>query len=141
MVCKLFLYTFIDKSFAWFFRLTAGSITSWKQFENVFLTQFGDNKTSGVLLLEISQINFNKKEKDKDFNQRFINLLNQILDNPTKSIQIEFYTIALPPSATMFIKGKENTTLGEYLLEAIKVEKDLAAISSHQGNEESKVSL
>ena len=41
----------------------------------------------------------------------------------------------------MFVKGKEKRTLERNFLEAIKVEKDLASISSHQGNEESKPSL
>jgi hypothetical protein len=40
----------------------------------------------------------------------------------------------------MFVKGKEKQTLEENFLEAIKVEKDLMEISSHQGNEESKAS-
>ena len=40
----------------------------------------------------------------------------------------------------MFVKGKENKTLEENFLEEIKVEKYLVAISSHQGNKESKIS-
>ena len=76
VVFKLFLYTFGGKVFRWFFSLTARSITSWKQFETTFLTQFGDDKTYGVLFLELSMIKFSKKEKIKVVNQRFINLLN-----------------------------------------------------------------
>ena len=81
-----------------------------------FMTQFGDDKTFGVLFLELSGINFNKKEKVKDSNQRFITLLNQILDNPVESIQIEFYTTSLPPPVAMFVKGKENETFPENFL-------------------------
>ena len=40
----------------------------------------------------------------------------------------------------MFVKGKEKRSLEENFLEAIKVEKHLATISSHQGNKESKPS-
>ena len=76
VVCRLFLYTFICKAYTWFFSLTIGSITSWTQLETIFLTQFREDKTSGVLFLELSWIKFNKKEKFKYFNQRFINLLN-----------------------------------------------------------------
>ena len=141
MVCKLFLYTFVDKASTWFFSLTAGSIASWQQFETSFLTQFGDDKTSGVLFLEISRIKFEKKDKVKEFNQRFINLLNRILDKPTKLVQVEFYTVALPPLIAMFVKAREKRTLAELFLEDIKVEKYLASISSHQGNEENKPSL
>jgi hypothetical protein len=54
VVCRLFLYTFIGKASIWFFCLAARSITSWKQFETAFMTQFGDDKTFGILFLELS---------------------------------------------------------------------------------------
>ena len=50
------------------------------------MTQFGDDKTFGLLFLELSRLKFNKKEKVKYFNQRFITLLNQNLDKPTESV-------------------------------------------------------
>jgi hypothetical protein len=40
----------------------------------------------------------------------------------------------------MFVKRKENRTLEENFREAIKVEKDLASISIHRGNEENEAS-
>ena len=40
----------------------------------------------------------------------------------------------------MFVKAREKRTLAENFLESIKVEKDLASISNHQGNEENKPS-
>ena len=90
--------------------------------------------------MELSRIRFDKKDKVKDFNQRFINLLNRIPENLVESIQVEFYIAALPPPIAMFVKEREKRTLAENFLEAIKVEKDLASISSHQGNEENKPS-
>ena len=105
-ICRLFLYTFVGKASIWFFSLIARLITSWQQFETTFMTQFGDDKTSEILFLEISQIKINKNENVKDFNQRFITLLNQIPDKSVESIQIEFYISSLPPLVGMFIKGK-----------------------------------
>ena len=93
-----------------------------------------------MIFLELSRIIFDKKNKVKDFNQRFINLLNRIPDKPTKSIQVEFYTAAFPPLVAMFVKAREKRTLEENFLEPIKVEKDLSLISIHQGNEENKPS-
>ena len=93
-----------------------------------------------MLFLELSRVRYEKTDKVKDFNQRFINILNWILEKPTESIQFEFYTAALPPPIAMFVKAREKRTLAENFLEAIKVEKDLAPISSHQGNEENKPS-
>ena len=76
VVCILFPYTFVGQASTWFFSLVARSIGSWQQFENAFLSQFRDDRTLGVLVLELSTMRFEKKDKVKDFNQRFINLLN-----------------------------------------------------------------
>ena len=128
VVCILFPYTFVGQASTWFFSLAAGSIASWQQFEIVFLSQFGDDKTCGVLFLELLRIRFYKKDKVKDFNQRFINLLNCVPENPAESIQVEFYIVALPPPITMFVKAGEKITLAEKFVEYVKVEKDLASI-------------
>ena len=92
------------------------------------------------MFLEISRLRINKKENVKEFNQIFITLLNNIPDKPTKAVQIEYYTSALSPPVPMFVKRKEIRTLAENFFEAIKVEKDLASFSTHQGNEESQAS-
>ena len=140
MVCRLFQYNFVGQASTWFFNLAVGSIASWQRFETAFLSQFGDDKTFRVLFLELSRIRFDKKDKVKDFNQRFINLLKRILENPAESIQVEFYIVALPPPIAMFVKSREIRTLVENFLEAIRMEKDLESISIHQGNEENKPS-
>ena len=93
------------------------------------------------MFLEISKIKINKKEKVKDFNQIFITILNRIPNNLAEVVvQIEFYIVALPPPIGMFIKRKEKQTLEENFQEANKVEKDIASISRHLGNEENKYS-
>ena len=53
VVCILFPYTFLGKASTWFFSLVVGSIASWRQFEIAFLSLFGDDRTSGVLVLEL----------------------------------------------------------------------------------------
>ena len=135
-----YVLPFQGKASSWFFSLALSSITSWRQFENAFITQFGDDKTLGTLFLDISIISLNKKEKVKDFNPIFITLLNRIHDNLVQVVQVNFYTTTLPPPVAMFIKRKEIQTLVENFVEAIKVEKDLSTISHHLGNEESEAS-
>ena len=108
VVCILFPYTFVGQASIWFFSLAMGSIASWKQFETALLSQFGDDRTYGVLFLELSRIRFDKKDKVKDFNQKFINLLNRIPEKPAESIQVEFYIVALPPPIAMFVKEREK---------------------------------
>ena len=102
--------------------------------------RFGDDKTSGTLLLELARLKINENEKVKEFNQRFITLLNKIPDKPPKAIQVEYYTASLPLIVAMFVKRKEIRTLEEIFEEAIQIEKDLASISTHQENEESEAS-
>jgi hypothetical protein len=68
VVCRLFPYTFVGQASTWFFSLAVGFIASWQQFETAFLSQFGDDKTFGVLVLELSMIRFDKKDKVKVFN-------------------------------------------------------------------------
>jgi hypothetical protein len=140
VACKLFCLTLQGNASSWFFNLSSGSITSWQQFENAFITRFGDDKTSGKLLLELARLKIKENEKVKEFNQRFITLLNKIPDKPPEAIQIEYYTIALPLTVAMFVKRKEVRTLEENFEEAIQIEKDLASISTHRDNDESEAS-
>lgn len=140
VVCILFLYTFVGQASTWFFSLDPGSIASWQQFEVVFISQFGDDKTSGMMVLELSRMRCDKKDRIKDFNQRFISHLNRIPEKPAESIQVEFYTAALPPSVAMFVKARQKRTLAENFIEALQVENDIASIASSQGNEENKPS-
>jgi hypothetical protein len=113
VMCKLFPYIFQGKASTWFFSLASSSINSWKQFDKTFMTQFGDDKTEGILFLELSRINISKKEMVKDFNKIFITLLNRIPNKPAEVIQIEFYIVSLPPPVAMFVKIKEKQTLAE----------------------------
>jgi hypothetical protein len=71
VVCRLFPYTFEGKSSTWYFSLRQGSITRWNAFETAFTEKFGDDKTPTVLVLELSKIKMDSKEKVKYFNQRF----------------------------------------------------------------------
>ena len=83
VVCRLFPYTFVGQASTWFFSLTPGSIASWQQFETAFISQFGDDKTSGMMVLELSRMRCDKKDRIKDFNQRFISHLNHLPKKPT----------------------------------------------------------
>ena len=131
VACRLFYFTMQGKASSWVFNLPSGSITSWQQFENAFITQFGDDKTLGTLLIQISRLRINMNEKVKDFNQRFITLLNKVPDKLLEAIQVAYYTTSLPLTVAMFVKRKEIRTLEENFEEAIKIEKDLTSISTH----------
>ena len=82
----------------------------------------------------------NEKEKVKDFNQRFMTVLNRILIKPTEVVQIEFYNVTLPPPIGMFVKNQDIQTLEDNFAEAIQVEKDLVKIYNYLGDEENEAS-
>ena len=50
-VCRLLPYTFVGQASTWFFSLAPRSIASWKQFETAFISQFGNDKTSGMMVM------------------------------------------------------------------------------------------
>ena len=133
VVCRLFPYTFEGKASTWYFSLTAGSITSWNKFDLTFMNKFGDDKTPAALVLELSRIHMETKEKVKDFNQRFLTLRNKIpaTSRPAEDVTIEFYTSALPVSMAMFVRQKAKLTLVENFEEAIKVEKDMTSTKAN----------
>lgn len=113
VVCRLFPYTFEEKASTWYFSLPQGSITSWNKFQTSFLDKFREDKTPMEVMVELSCIRMDSKEKVKDFNQRFISLKNKILveSRPRDDVVIEFYTSSLPEMMAMFVKQKEKTTL------------------------------
>jgi hypothetical protein len=76
------------------------------------------------------------KEKVKDFNQRFLTLMNKIpqASKPVEDVSIEFYTSSLPFSMEMFVKRDEKNTLEATFKEAIKVEKDMLSLKDKPKN-------
>jgi hypothetical protein len=66
IVCRLFPYTLEKESSTWYFSLQANSITNWDTFEDLFINKFGDDKSSSILLVELSKIRMGPKEKIKD---------------------------------------------------------------------------
>ena len=94
VVCKLFPYTFKGKASTWYFSLLESSITSWNQFKTAFLDKFGEDKTLAILVLELSHIRMDGKEKVKDFNQHFLSLRNKmpVESRPIEGVVTEFYT-------------------------------------------------
>ena len=139
VVCRLFPHTLQGKATKWFFNLAPGSITSWKKFEEAFMAKFSDEETPRILSLELLRIRMNENEKVKDFNERFMSLLNGIPMKLAETVQIEHYVSALPPNIAMFVKTQRKLTLVDNFAEAIKIEKDLEAMSSFLGEEEDEI--
>lgn len=137
LVCSLFLYTFEGKASTWYFSLPKSSITSWNQFQTTFLDKFGEDKTPVSLVLVLSRIRMDEKEKIKDFNQHFLSLRSKIPveSGPPEGVVIEFYTTSLQQIMAMFVNQAQKTTLQGNFAEAIRVEKDLASLKVNNGND------
>lgn len=81
-MCQLLPYIFQVKASTWYFSLVQGLITNWEQFEKALMENFGEDKSLGTLMLEISRIKISMASmlmlKIKDFNQIFLTFLNNI---------------------------------------------------------------
>ena len=139
VVCILFPHILQGKATKWFFNLSLGCITSSKKFEEAFMVEFSDEETPRILSLELLGIRMNENEKFRDFNERFISLLNKIPIKLAEADQIEYYTSALPPNIAMFVKTQRKLTLVDNFAEAIQVEKDFETMSSFLGEEENEI--
>jgi len=64
------------------------------------------------------------KERIKDFNKRFLKLLNKMsqTSKPGLDILIDFYSSALQVSISMFVKRASKNTLNEAMQYALDVE-------------------
>jgi hypothetical protein len=76
IVYRLFPYTFEGNASTWYFAQQPHTIVSWENFESCFLEKFRDGKPPEVLVMDLSNLRMNPKEKVKDFNQIFLTLKN-----------------------------------------------------------------
>jgi ribonuclease HI len=137
VVCRLFPYTFEGNASTWYFAQQPRTITSWEKFESIFLENFGDGKPPEVLVMDLSNLKMNAKEKVKDFNQRFLTLKNRIPTDsmPAESLVISYYTKSLHQSIAIWVKRSKKATLVEAFEEATQIEKDILSLKDSSSNE------
>jgi ribonuclease HI len=142
VVCRLFPYTFEGNASTWYFAQQPHTIVSWEKFESCFLEKFGDGKPPEVLVMDLSNLKMNAKEKVKDFNQRFLTLKNRIPADsmPAESLVIAYYTKALHQSIAIWVKRSKKATLLEAFEEATQIEKDILSLKDSSSSETETVS-
>jgi hypothetical protein len=140
IMCRLFPYNFSRKASTWYFILLARSITNWDRFERLFMREFGERKTITSLHNELRDIIMDKRERVKEFNQRFFNVLIKFPHyvSLAHSLTIEYYTAALTPSIGMFSKRSQRNTLALKFDEVETMEIELSAYEKHPHYEETK---
>jgi hypothetical protein len=106
------------------------------------LEKFGDGKPPEVLVMDLSSLKMNPKEKVKDFNQRFLTLKNRIPADfmPAESLVIAYYTKALHQSIAIWVKSSKKPTLLEAFEEATQIEKDILSLKDSSSNETETIS-
>jgi hypothetical protein len=141
IVCRIFPYTFSRKASTWYFILLVRSITDWDNFKRFFMRKFGERKKTASLHNELRAIRMDKRERVKDFNQRFLNVLIKFPHDvsPAQSLAIEYYTTALTPSIGMFAKKSNRNTLALNFDGAKNVKTELSAYDQHPCYEETKL--
>ena len=137
VVYRLFPYTFEGNASTWYFAQHPHTIVSWEKFESCFLETFGDDKPPEVLVMDLSSLKMNPKEKVKDFNQRFLMLKNRIpaYSMPAESLVIAYYTKALHQSIAIWVKRSKKAMLLEAFEEATQIEKDILSLKDSSSNE------
>jgi hypothetical protein len=142
VVCRLFPYTFEGNASTWYFAQQPRTIASWEKFESIFLEKFGDGKPPEVLVMDLSNLKMNAKEKVKDFNQIFLTLKNRIPTDsmPAEILVIAYYTKALHQSIAIWVKRSKKATLLEAFEEATKIEKDILSLKDSSSNETETIS-
>jgi len=75
-------------------------------------------------MVELFAATMTPKERVKNFNQRFMTILNKFhpAAKPTQELQIEVYANTLPTSISMFVKRVAKQTLAENFEEAKMIE-------------------
>lgn len=106
IACRLFPCTLDGQAAAWYHSLPPNSMQNWVSFKRMFLENLVDDKTPAMLLKELGSLKMEGKDKVKDFNQRFVRILNKFVADtkPHDSIAVDYYTSALPTTITQFFK-------------------------------------
>jgi len=140
VVVRLFPYTMQGTAGSWYFSLPSGSITSWDIFQSQFLNKFGDDRSTAMLINDLSNLKAEAREPIKDFNLRFNKILNKIpaASQPSEEVRCEWYIMALPSNLAIFVDRANKTTLVENLTEALAVEKCVVALEKRSAVEECK---
>jgi hypothetical protein len=113
------------------------TIVSWEKFESCFLEKFRDDKSPEVLVMELSSLKMNPKEKIKDFNKRFLTLKNRIPTDsmPVENLIVAYYTKALHQNISIWVKRSKKPTLLEAFKDASQIEKDILSLKDTTINE------
>ena len=77
VACKLFSCTLDGCAIVWYHNLPVNSIHNWGMFKRMFLEKIVDEKTPTMLLKELGSLKMESKEKVKDFNHRFLCIMNK----------------------------------------------------------------
>ncbi|XP_028101261.1 uncharacterized protein LOC114300592 [Camellia sinensis] len=94
-MCILFPSSLGDPGLTWFERLPKGSIASWAQLAEAFVTGFKTNTKMPVEIDQLLSIDMGEKETQKSYNNQYYETFDQIGDCPA-NLDIAQYKQGLP---------------------------------------------
>ncbi|XP_028123101.1 uncharacterized protein LOC114320177 [Camellia sinensis] len=83
LMCIMFPSSLGNMCLTWFERLPEGSIASWAQLAEAFVTRFRINTKTPVEINQLLSIDIGEKETLKSYNNRYWETFNQVTDCPT----------------------------------------------------------
>ena len=86
LMCILFPSSLGDLGLTWFEKLPEGSIASWAQLAEAFITRFRTNTKTPVEIDQLLSIDMGDKETLRSYNSRYWETFNQIGDCPTNLV-------------------------------------------------------
>ncbi|KAF5933814.1 hypothetical protein HYC85_029985 [Camellia sinensis] len=95
LMCILFPSSLGDLGLTWFEKLPEGSIASWAQLAEAFVTRFRTNTKTPMEIDQLLSIDMGEKETLRSYNSRYWETFNQIGDCPT-NLAIAQYKRGLP---------------------------------------------
>lgn len=121
---KMLVLSVKDSANEWYRNLADGSITSWQNFVDQFIEEFGDHRDPSFATHELTNMRKNVNEIVKEFNKRFNRVLNKIPKDihPVDPFLITFYLKAFDVKMNYEIRSHNPTTLQQAFKIALNIE-------------------
>jgi hypothetical protein len=124
VMVRLFLQTLTDQDHEWYMSLPINSISTFDDFEDMFLTMYVPPKAYHTLRTKFTQIRLKKCERIMDFNFRFLRMLNQIQENrrPNDPVILGCYKNAMLLNDNFSMRASQIEDLNGAMNKAMEME-------------------
>jgi hypothetical protein len=124
VMVRVFMQTLIGLSYEWYMSLPTRSISSFDDFDTMFMTMYSPSMAYHTLLTYFTQIHLKKGEKIRYFNLRFFKMLNQIPEEkrPNNPVMLGCHKNYMPAYVKYVIRVAQIEYLGGAMRKETKME-------------------